>query len=178
MRAAMLVIPLLLAAHPLVAQPAADAPVERHVAYLLDAARDGFAAVRGQVTYGPGMTYSTTELASRYAMNFQGAPAQSELRINLNWNVMHHTVLPVVGDRAAADRAWTRTADQIATVIPSAWKVSRFADTHHVVWQECEQGRGREVSLSTSLPFQPPALVLIIYRYDQPCPASGGGSGG
>lgn len=165
MRLPLLFAALVLAARPLHAQPAADAPVAQHVAYLLDAARDRFTAVRGE---GGGF-------ASRYAMRFQGAQAPSELRFNLNWNVLHQTVLPVAGSRAAADSAWARVADQIATVIPHGWNATRRAEVHHAIWNECEQGRGREVALSTSLPFQQPALVLIIYRYDQPCPAAAGG---
>ncbi|HET7463380.1 MAG TPA: hypothetical protein VFJ82_19160 [Longimicrobium sp.] len=177
MRIVLLLVTLFVSAAPLAAQPAADAPVPQHVAYLLDAARDGFSAVRGQVTYGPGMTYSTAELASRHAIRFQGVDARSELRVNLNWNVLHQTLLPVAGGRAATDSAWARLSAQIAAVIPRGWIASRNAETRHAIWQECEQGRGREVALSTSLPFEQPYLTLIVYRYDQPCPAPAGGGG-
>ncbi|HET7234218.1 MAG TPA: hypothetical protein VFJ16_29665 [Longimicrobium sp.] len=168
MRAAMLVVPLLvLFAAPLAAQPAPDAPVPQHVAYLLDAARDGFAAVRGEGT------------ASSYPIRFSGAQARSEVQVNPGWNVLHRTILPVAGDRAAADAAWARMADEVARVIPAGWRQTRVAETRHAIWQECEQGRGREVALATSLPFEQPALSLVVYRYDLPCPASrpGGGSG-
>jgi hypothetical protein len=70
-------------------------------------------------------------------------------------------------------------ADEIARVIPAGWRQLRMPDTRHAIWQECEQGRGREVALSTSLPFQAPALVLIVYRYDRPCPTNASaGDGG
>jgi hypothetical protein len=174
MRVAMLLVPLLFSAAPLAAQPAPDAPVPRHVAHLLELARTGFAEVRGEPTYEPSTTPATV-LASTYAIHFGGAEAQSRVRVNAGWNVLHQTILPVAGDRAAANRAWARMADSIAAVIPAGWRRMRMADTRNAIWQECEQGRGREVALGTSLPFQPPALSLTVYRYDRPCPAAGGG---
>lgn len=159
MRGLILLGTIVLSAAPLSAQPAADAPVAQHVAYLIDAARNGFAG------------------ASDHAMRFSGGEARSEVQVNPGWNVLHRTILPVAGSRAAADSAWARVADQLAAVIPAGWRRIRMAETHHAIWQECEQGRGREVSLATSLPFQQPALTLIIYRYDQPCPAGTGGAG-
>ena len=168
MRKSLLLVALLSVARPLAAQPAPDAPVPAHVTYLIDAARSGFAGMREG---------STDALASSYPMRFQGAEARSEVRVNLNWNVMHYTWLPVAGSPAAADSAWARLAREIATVIPAGWQQFRnYPDQRHVYWQECEQGRGREVALSRSLSFEQPALVLIVYRYDRPCgaPATGG----
>lgn len=179
MRRSLLIVVPLLFARPLAAQPAPDAPVTEHVTYLLDAARSGFAGVRGAPTYGPGTSLNTSVLASGYPIRFHGAEAPSEVRVNLNWNVLHSTWLPVAGPRAAADSAWDRLASEIAAVIPAGWKQFRnFPGQRHVYWQECEQGRGREVALSTSLPFQQPALNLIVYRYDRPCEASSAGGTG
>jgi hypothetical protein len=178
-RSLLFVVPLLFAG-PLAAQPAPDAPMTEHVTYLIDAARSGFAGVRGAPTYGPGTSLTTSVLAASHPIRFQGAEARSEVRVNVNWNVLHSTWLPVAGTRAAADSAWDRLASEIAEVIPAGWRQFRnFPDQRHVYWQECEQGRGREVALSTSLPFQQPALNLIVYRYDRPCGAPpAGGSGG
>jgi hypothetical protein len=179
MRAALLLVLLLLSTRPLVAQPAPDAPVPQHVAYLIDAARSGFQGMRGGPTYGPGTSLNTSVLASNYPIRFQGAEAQSEVRVNVNWNVLHSTWLPVAGSRAAADSAWDRLAREIAAVTPAGWQEFRLLpDQRHIFWQECEQGRGREVGLSPSLSFQQPALNLIVYRYDRPCERARPGGGG
>ncbi|HEX9937386.1 MAG TPA: hypothetical protein VGB15_09690 [Longimicrobium sp.] len=177
-RSLLFVVPFLFA-RPLAAQPAPDAPVTAHVTYLLDAARSGFASIRGGATYGPGTSFTTSVLASNHPMRFQGAEAPSEVRVNASWNVLHSTWLPVAGNRAAADSAWDRLAREIAAVIPAGWRQFRApGNVRHIGWQECEQGRGREVALSTSLPFQQPALNLIVYRYDRPCGESPAGGGG
>ncbi|HEU4558896.1 MAG TPA: hypothetical protein VFS20_13645 [Longimicrobium sp.] len=178
MRAALVLVPLLFFTRPLVAQPAADAPVPAHVTYLIEAARNAFAGVSGGATYGPGSSLITRVVASNHAMRFQGAEASSEIRVNANWNVMHSTWLPVAGNRAAADSAWDRLAREIASVIPAGWQQFRnFPAQRIIYWQECQQGRGREVGLSQSLSFQRPALQLIVYRYDRPCEGTAGGSG-
>jgi len=167
MRSLLLLTPLIVSASSVVAQrPAPDAPIAAHVAYLLDQATDRFAAVRGE----------STSTASAYPIRFRGADAGSEIDVNFDWNVMHKTVLPVSGDRAAADSAWRQVANDIARVIPVGWREMRTdGDVRHAIWQECEQGRGREVTLATTLPFEQPGLFLIVYRYDRPCPARAGG---
>jgi hypothetical protein len=179
MRVSLLLAALLLPAGSLAAQPAPDAPLPQHVSYLIDAAGGGFRGLRGGPTYGPGTTLSTAVLASYHPIRFQGEDARSEVRVNVNWNVMHSTWLPVAGTRAAADSAWDQAAREIAAVIPAGWQTFRNSpDLKHIYWQECQQGRGREVALSRSLPFERPALNLIVYRYDRPCEtAAAGGSG-
>lgn len=174
MRSLLLMTSLLAFAPSLAAQrPAPDAPIAVHVSYLLEQATSGFRGVRGENTYGP---MAMTEFGSSYPIRFRGTDAPSEMHLNLNWNVMHLTVLPVSGTRAAADSAWRQVADEIARVIPVGWRETRTdGDVRHAIWQECEQGRGREVSLATMLPFEQPGLYLIVYRYDLPCPARAGG---
>jgi hypothetical protein len=63
-------------------------------------------------------------------------------------------------------------ADSIRSALPPGWTENRTAGEHPVVyWSECESG-GRQVLLNTSLPFQAPALTLIVYRFDAPCAAA------
>jgi len=170
MRIAVLLLPLLLAAKPLLAQPAADAAVPRHVAYLLDAALNGFRDVRGELITASGTTLASTIVASRHAMRFGGSDARSELWVNPGWNVLHVTSLGVAGDRTAAQAELERLAGGIAAVIPAGWRELRMPDAPgHVTWMECEFG-GRQVSLQTSLPFQAPGLMLLVYKFDAPCP--------
>jgi hypothetical protein len=166
-----LLLPLLLLSKTLAAQPAADAAVPQHVAHLLDLARSDFRDVRGEVTSASGTTLNSTIVASRYVMRFGAGDARSELWVNPGWNVLHVSWLHVAGDRAAAAAEWARLAEGIAAVIPAGWRELRMAGVReHVTWMECDFG-GRQVTLQTSLPFQAPALELIVYKFDAPCPA-------
>jgi len=177
MRIAFLALPLLLATTPLRAQPAADAAVPRHVAYLLDAALNGFRDVRGEIVTASGTTLASTIVASRHAMRFGGSDARSELWVNPGWNVLHVTRLGVPGDRAAADAEFERQASGIAAVIPAGWRKLQMPGVReHVTWMECDFG-GRQVTLQTSLPFQAPWIELIVYKFDAPCPTQAPAAG-
>ncbi|HYH79648.1 MAG TPA: hypothetical protein VEX86_07615 [Longimicrobium sp.] len=164
-------LPLLLVPATLLAQPAADASVSRHVAYLLDLAQSEFRGIRGAPTYGHGTSFTTTGLASAYPIRFQGADAPTELRVNADWNILHVTTLRVAGDRAAAAAAWAQVADSIAAVIPAGWRQIRTPGTlPHASWLECDDLAGRQVTLQMSLPFEAPALLLIVYKFKNDCP--------
>jgi len=155
----LILLALVLAPISLRAQPAPDAPVAAHVAHLLESARTGFRELHGP----------SSGLASSYAMRFGGAGVASEVWVNLGWNVMHITRLPVQGGRAALPAAWAAVADSIKAVMPPGWSEARRpGDRPHVYWSECASG-GRQVVLDTSLPFEAPALILIVYRFDAPC---------
>ena len=169
----LLVLALALAPATLRAQPAPDAPVARHVARLLELANTGFRDVRGALNYQPGATTTSTPYLSTYPIRFRGASVASDVWVNATWNVMHQSTLPVGGDRTALPAAWAAVADSIKAVIPAGWAESRGdGERPFVYWEECGSGAGRSVALNTSLPFQAPALLLIVYRFDRPCEAA------
>ena len=156
----LILVALVLAPTSLRAQPAPDAPVAAHVAHLLESARGGFRELHGP----------SSGLASSYAMRFRGGGVASEVWMNLGWNVMHVSRLPLQGDRAALPAAWAAVADSIKAVIPPGWSEVRNPDgPPHVYWSECDTGSGRQVMLQPSLPFEAPALILFVYRFDAPC---------
>jgi len=172
MRAALLLVPLLFSAAPLVAQPAPDAPVGRHVAYLLESARTGFAGLRGAPVYGAESPVAPSGWGSRHVMRVGGADARSTIRANPRWNVMHVTEIPVAGTRATADSLLARLAAEVAAVVPAGWqRLETNGRQRFVGFMECGSA-GREVTMQTSLPFQQPGITLIVYTFDSPCPAS------
>ena len=155
----LILLALVLAPASLRAQPAPDAPVAAHVAHLLESARGGFRELHGPAS----------GLASSYAMRFRGADVASEVWVNPSWNVMHVSRLPLQGGRAALPAAWAAVADSIKAVIPPGWdEVRTPGERPHVYWSECASG-GRQVVLETSLPFEAPALILIVYQFDAAC---------
>ena len=125
--------------------------------------------MRGPVTYAPGTSWTTTVLASSYAMRFQGAEVRSHIRVNANWNVLHASGLPVA-DRARLPQVWAAVADSISRLVPG-WREMRWPGAiRSAGWLECDGGgRGREIGLSTTLPSEPPGLTLIVYRFDAAC---------
>jgi hypothetical protein len=167
-----LLLPLLLVPRLLCAQPAPDAPVARHVSHLLELARDDFRAVRGEVTYGPGTSFTTTVLASRHAMRFRGHDVASGLRVNANWNVLHVSTLPVDAEREALPGIMAALADSVAAVMPAGWQEFRLPGARpHATWMECPgAGGGRQVTLEAALPFERPGFYLIVYNFARPCP--------
>jgi len=155
----LILLALVLAPASLRAQPAPDAPVATHVAHLLESAQGGFRELHGPAS----------GLASSYAMRFRGAGVASEVWVNPSWNVMHVSSLPLRGERSAVPAAWAAVADSIRAVLPPGWSETRTpGERPHVYWSECASG-GRQVVLDTTLPFQAPGLVLIVYRFDAPC---------
>ena len=152
--------------------PPPDAPLPQHVAHLLTLARAGFAEVRGTATYGPGTSLTTTTLASAYVMRFRGAEATSGITVNFRWNVMHETRLPVT-DGANVHALWAAAADSIDRLVPDGWRRPRLrsqstAQVSFAWWAECANG-ARSLSLRTNASYEPPALYLIVYKYDAPC---------
>jgi hypothetical protein len=146
------------------AAPPPDAPLPQHVAYLLTLARTGFAEVRGPATHGPG--------ASTYAVRFRGAEAVSGITVNPGWNVMHETRLPV-RDGADVHALWAAAADSIDRLVSDGWRRPRLrsespAQVSFAWWAECANG-ARSLSLRTNASYEPPALYLIVYKYDAPC---------
>jgi hypothetical protein len=153
------------------AAPPPDAPFSQHVAHLLTLARAGFAEVRGPATYVPSTTLATT-LASTYAMRFRGADAASGITVNSRWNVMHETRLPVT-DGANVHALWAAAADSIDRLVADGWRRPRLrsespAQASFAWWSECANG-ARSLSLRTNASYEPPALYLIVYKYDAPC---------
>lgn len=170
----LLALALVLAPATLRAQPAPDAPVAQHVTRLLAFANASFREVRGELDYQPGATQVSTPYRSTYPMQFRGTGVRSTLWVNSGWNVLHTSWLAVGGERAALPAAWASVADSIRAVIPPGWAEHRMeGERPFIWWDECPGGGvGRQVSLNTSLPFESPALVLNVYRFDAPCPAA------
>ena len=156
----LLLLALVLAPATLRAQPAPDAPVATHVAHLLESAGSGFRDLHGP----------SSGTASSYAMRFRGAAVVSQVWVNLSWNVMHVSSLPLQGERSAVPAAWAAVADSIKAVIPPGWSETRMPGERPLAyWSECGSGNGRQVMLDTSLPFEAPGLTLFIYKFDAPC---------
>src|SRR4051794_21487708 len=154
----LILLALALAPASLRAQPAPDAPVATHAAFLLESARGGFR----------GLHDTASGLASSYAMRFRGAAVASEVWVNPAWNVMHVSRLPLPGGRSTVPAAWAAVADSVRAAIPPGWSETRTpGERPHVYWSECAGG-GRQVVLDTSLPFEAPGLNLVVYRFDAP----------
>jgi hypothetical protein len=192
MRVILLLVPLLLCATRLAAQPAQapapDAPVPRHVAHLLELARTGFVDVRGAPA-APLDPWATTRVfGSSYRMRFYGQEVRSELRVQEGREVRHFTRFPVAGGRAAADSLLTLVAREVGTVTPAGWQqmVSQGLwrsvtpagwqqmpsqdPWRSVAWWECLFG-GRKVELETTLPGEQPGLNLVVSWSARPCPS-------
>jgi hypothetical protein len=175
MRVILLLVPLLLAATGLAAQPAQapapDAPVPGHVAHLLELARTGFVDVRGAPAALPNPWAATRVFGSSYRMRFYGQEVRSELRVQEGREVQHFTRFPVAGGRAAADSLLTLVAREVGTVIPAGWQqMLGHGSRRSVAWLECLFG-GRQAELQTTLPGEQPGLDLVVYKSDRPCPS-------
>lgn len=171
MRVILLLVPLLLSATGLAAQPAPNAPVPRHVAHLLELARTGFVDVRGAPAELPNPWATTRVFGSSYRMRFYGQEVRSELRVQEGREVQHFTRFPVAGGRAAADSLLTLVAGEVGAVIPAGWQQMLGGGSwRSVAWLECLFG-GRQVKLETTHPGEQPGLNLVVSRYDRPCPS-------
>jgi hypothetical protein len=176
MRAFLLLVPLLFSTATLAAQsaPAAapdpDAPVARHVTHLLNLARTRFASIRGAPAAEQRAFAADTSLASSYVMRFGGQDAESDLRVVERRNIHHHTILPVAGGREGIDSVQARVAREVAAVIPAGWeRLNDDSSQRSVSWMECMEG-GRQVLVTRSLSFETPGVVLVVYKFDRPCP--------
>lgn len=177
MRAFLLLVPLLLSTATLAAQsapaaaPAPDAPVARHVTHLLNLARTSFASVRGAPLAEQKAFVADTSLASSYLIRFEGQDAESDLRVVERRNIHHHTILPVAGGPEAIDSVQARVAREVAAVIPAGWeRLPDGGSQRSVSWMECFDG-GRQVLVTRSLSFETPGVVLVVYKFNRPCPA-------
>jgi hypothetical protein len=148
--------------------PAADAPLARHVDYLVQAADSGFAAIKGEAApnFGPH--------ASSYRMRFGGhdfAARIQELSQGM-WGVQH--VLKATPAAAAADSLHAAMAAELDAAVPDGWSTAAEVPGRRQ-WRECggEGFRGRMVVLRRVLdaPAGGPFVQLDVFRFRAPCSA-------